>query len=65
MTEDGEKWPMVTTFFLTATAAITGKNLVYKNIKASDRSEIKNILVILLVAFFISFEGFGQKMMFL
>ena len=24
----GEKWPMLTTFFLTATAAITGKDLV-------------------------------------
>ena len=32
------------------------KNLVYKNIKAWDRSKIKNIVVILLVAIFISFE---------
>ena len=41
------------------------KNLVYKNIKAWNCFKIKNIVVILLVAISISFEGFGQKMMFL
>ena len=41
------------------------KNLVYKNIQAWNRSKIKNIVVILLVAISISFEGFGQKMTFL
>ena len=37
------------------------KNLVYRNIKASKCPKIKNIVVILLVAIFISFEGFSQK----
>ena len=41
------------------------KNLVYKNIKAWNRSKIKNIVVILLVAISVSFEGFDQKMTFL
>ena len=37
------------------------KNLVYKNIKPWNRSKIKNIVVILLVAISISFEGFRKK----
>ena len=41
------------------------KNLVYKNIKASKCSKIKNVVVILLVAISISFEGFKNKMTFL
>ena len=41
------------------------KNLVYKNIKASKCLEIKNIVVLLLVAISISFEGFGKKVTFL
>ena len=41
------------------------KNLVYKNVKASKCPKIKNVVVILLVAISISFEGFEKKMMFL
>ena len=41
------------------------KDLVFKNIKAWNCSRIKNIVVILLVAISISFEGFGQEMTFL
>ena len=44
------------------TLFILYKNLVYKNIKAWNCSKIKNIVVILLVAIFIFFEGFDQKM---
>ena len=37
------------------------KNLVYKNIKASNRLKIKNIVVILLVAISISFKTLDKK----
>ena len=40
------------------------KNLVYKNIKASKCPKIKNVVVVLLVAISISFEGFEKKMTF-
>ena len=36
-----------------------------KNVKAWNCPKIKNIVVIVLVAISISFEGFGQKMTFL
>ena len=50
---------------LIATLFFFYKNLVYKIIKASNRSTIKNVVVIFLVAISISFEGFGKKMRFL
>ena len=37
---------------------VSHKKLVYKNIKASKCPKIKNVVVILLVAISISFEGF-------
>ena len=52
-------------FWIVITLFIFYKNLVYKNIKAWNCSKFKNIVVILLVVISISFEGFGQKMMFL
>ena len=48
-----------------STLFIFYKNLVYKNIKPWNSSKIKNAVVILLVAIFISFEGFRKKMTFL
>ena len=47
-------WKRTTLFFFY-------KNLVYKNIKASKCPKIKNVVVILLVAISISFEGFEKK----
>ena len=41
--------------------ALFYKNLVYKNIKASKCPEIKNVVVILIVAISVSFEGFEKK----
>ena len=53
---------MYTYFIILGTLFFFYENLVYKNIKASNISKIKNIVVISLVAVSVSFEGFEKKM---
>ena len=55
----GREWLVQATLFFFY------KNLVHKNVKALKCPKIKNVVVILLVAISISFEGFEKKMTFL